>query len=103
MSLNNITLVGSATFCSVLKLSCDLIRRYTVLYFLPKKSLLLPTNDIIRGLVVSQNGANIHTTMPISLFYLQTNLYTSVANYILFCSLVKWALYASQNCDLLKK
>ena len=60
VSLNNITLVGSATFCSVLKLSCELLRRYTVLYFLPKKLLLLPTNDTIKSLVVSQNGANIH-------------------------------------------
>ena len=45
VSLNEITLVGSATLCSILKLSCDLIRLYTVLYFLPKMSILLPSNN----------------------------------------------------------
>ena len=97
VSLNNITLVGSATFCSFLKLSCELLCRYTVLYFLPKKSLLLLTNDTIKSLVDSQNGANIHTTVPISLYYLPINLYTSVADYILFSSLMEWALHAAQN------
>ena len=33
LSLNDLTLVGSATFCSILKLSCVLIRWYIVLYF----------------------------------------------------------------------
>ena len=47
MGLNDITLVGRATFCSILTLSFDLIRRYIVLYFLQKKSILLPTNDNI--------------------------------------------------------
>ena len=31
-------LVDSATFCSILKLSCDLIRRYIVLYFFTQKA-----------------------------------------------------------------
>ena len=34
--LNDLTLVGSATMCSILKLSWDLFRWYIVLYFLPK-------------------------------------------------------------------
>ena len=59
-----------------------LIRRYIVLYFLPKKSLLLPTYYEIRGLVGSQNGANIHMSVPTSLQYLATNLYTSVVDLI---------------------
>ena len=63
LSPNDLTLVGSATFCSILKLSCVLIRRYIVLYFLQKKSFLLPTNDKIIGLVVRQNGANIHWSL----------------------------------------
>ena len=67
LSLNDLTLVGSATFCSILKLSCVLISPYIVLYFLPKKSILLPTNHKIRGIIGSQNGANIHKSVPISL------------------------------------
>ena len=50
-------MVGSAPFCQVLKLSFALIGRYIVLEFLPKKTLLLPTNYEIRGLIVSQSGA----------------------------------------------
>ena len=60
-------MVGRATFCSILKLSFDLIRRHIVLYFLPKRPFLLPTNHKIRGLVGSQNGASIHWSVPISL------------------------------------
>ena len=37
LSLNNLTLVGTATFCLILKLYFDLICRNIVLYFLPKK------------------------------------------------------------------
>ena len=37
-SLNDPTLVGTATFCSILKLSCDLIRHYIVLYFCTQKA-----------------------------------------------------------------
>ena len=59
--LNDIILVGRAMFCSILKLSFDLIRRYIVLYFLPKKSILLPTNDKITGIIGSQNGPNVHS------------------------------------------
>ena len=66
LSLNDLTLVGSATFCSILKLSCVLIRRYIVLYFLPRKPILLPTNDKIKGLVIRQYGANIHWSVPTS-------------------------------------
>ena len=38
LSVNDISLVGSPTFCSILKLSCDLIGRYIVLYFFTKKA-----------------------------------------------------------------
>ena len=93
MSLNDITLVGSATFCSILKLSCDLIRRYTVLYFLPKMSILLPTNDKITGLVCSQNGANIYWSVPTSLQDPAINLYTSVVDFLKFRHLVESPLY----------
>ena len=82
MSLNDIALVGRATFCSILKLSCDLICGYTVLYFLPKRSLLLPTNDEITGLVGSQNGANIYTSVPISLSPLPTNVYLYTSSFV---------------------
>ena len=70
----DISFVGSVTFCSILKLSCDLIRRYVVPYFLQKKSLLLPTYYEIRGLAGSQDSAHIHSSVPTSL----TNLYTLV-------------------------
>ena len=53
-------MVSRATFCSILKLSLHLIRRYIVLCFLPKNPVLLPTNDKIKGLIGSQNGASIH-------------------------------------------
>ena len=33
LSPNDISLVGSAPFFSILKLFCDLMRRYIVLYF----------------------------------------------------------------------
>ena len=46
------------------------------------RPLLLPTNNKIRVLVGSQNGANIHTSVPIRLHYLPTNPYTSVVNFI---------------------
>ena len=110
--LNDITLVGRATFCSILKLSFDLIRRYIVLYFLPRKSVLLPTNHKIRGLNGSQNGTNIHTSVPISVQVPPTNLYTSVFDFIYFRRLVESPLEAFQwrtqgesrgNCKLLKK
>ena len=90
--VNDITLVGSNTFCSFLKLSCDLIRRYTLLYFLPKKLFLLPTNDGITGLVGSQDGANTHSSVPKSLQYLATNLYISVVDFIYFRRPVEEAL-----------
>ena len=60
LNVNDETLVGHGTFCSILKLSFDLICRYIALYFLPKKSLLLPINYEMRGLFVSQDGANIY-------------------------------------------
>ena len=66
-----------------------LIRSYIVPYFLLKKSLLLPTYYEIRGLVGSQNGANIHMSVPQSLQYLPTNLYTSVVDFIYFRRLVE--------------
>ena len=66
-----------------------LIRRYIVLYFLPKKSFLLPTYYGIRGLVGSQNGANIHLSVPTSLQDPAINLYMSVVDFIYFCRLVE--------------
>ena len=88
VSLNDITLVGSATFCSILKLSCDVIHRYTVLYFLPKRSILLPTNDRITGLVGSQNSANILSSVPTSLQDPVINLYMPVVDFLKFRHLV---------------
>ena len=60
--------------------------------FLPKRPLLLPTNHKIRGLVSSQNCANIRTSMPISLQDLAINLYTSVVDFIYFRRPVEEAL-----------
>ena len=71
-----------------------LFRRYIVLYFLPKKSLLLPTYYEIRGLVGTQDGTNIHLSVPISLYYLPTYLDTSVADFIYFRHLVESPLIA---------
>ena len=89
LGLNYITLAGRATFCSILKLSFDLICWYIVLYFLPKKLILLPTNDKITGLVGSQNGANIHSSLPTSLQDPAINLYTSVVDFIYFRRLME--------------
>ena len=60
-----------------------------VLYFLPKKSIRLPTNDEIIGLVVHQNGANIHLSVPTSLYYLPFYIHTSVVAFIYFRLLVE--------------
>ena len=38
LGLNDRTLVGSATFCLILKLSCDFIHHYIVLYLFFKKA-----------------------------------------------------------------
>ena len=73
-------------------LFCDSICRYSVLYFLPKRPLLLPTNYEIIGLVVSQNSANIYLSVPTSLQYLPTNLYKSVVDFVYFRRLVEEAL-----------
>ena len=43
----------------------------------------------IRGLVGSQNGTNIHMSVPTSLQYLPTNLYTLVVVFIYFRRLVE--------------
>ena len=77
-----------------------LIRWYIVPYFLLKKSLLLPTNYEIRGLVGSQNGANIHMSVPKSLQYLPTNLYTSMVDFIFFWRLVESPLDSLYGCML---
>ena len=53
-----------------------------VLYIFPKQPLLLPTKCRIRGLVVRQNDTNPHLLVPTSLYYLQTDLYTSVVAFI---------------------
>ena len=92
LSLNDISLVGRATFWSILKLSFDLIRRYIVPYYLPKKSILLPTNDKIKGLIGSQDGANIPSSVPTSLQDPVINLYKSVVDFIHVRRLVEWAL-----------
>ena len=89
VGLNDKTSVGRATFCSILKLSFDLIRQYIVLYFLPKNSILLPTNDKITGLVIRQNGANVHKSVPTRLYYLPTYVYTSAVYFIYFRRLVE--------------
>ena len=60
---------------------------------LPKKQSLLPTNDKIKGLIRSQNGANIHTLVPTYLQDPAINLYTSVVDLIYFCRLVESPLY----------
>ena len=91
LSLNFITLVSSVN-CSILKLSCDIIRRYVVLYFLPKKSLLLQTYYEIRGLVSSHNGANMHSSVPTILYHLLTNIYTTVVDLIYVYRLMEPAL-----------
>ena len=75
-----------------IKLSIDLIHRYIVLYFLPKKSILLPTNDKIKGLIGSQDGANIPSSVPNSLQDPAINLYKSVVDFIHVRRLVEWAL-----------
>ena len=75
-----------------LKLSFDLIRRYIVLYFLPKTSILLLTNDKIKGLIGSQDGANIPSSVPTSLHDPAINLYKSAVDFIYFRRLVEWAL-----------
>ena len=68
-------------------------RWYIVLYFLSKTPLLLLTNHKIRGLVGSQNGANIHSSMPTSLQDPAINLHTSVVDFIYFRRLVESPLY----------
>ena len=85
LCLNYIILVGSTTICL----------NFVVLFvgtlyciFYKKKSLLLPTYYEIRGLVGSQDGTNIHSSVPISLYYLPINLDTSVADFIYFRRLV---------------
>ena len=92
LSINDKTLVGSGTSYLILKLSFDLNRCYIVLYFLPKMSLLLPTNYEIEGLVFSQDSTNIHESVPTSLVSPATNLYTSVVVFIDFRRLVESTL-----------
>ena len=43
-------------------------------------------------LVVCQKDANLHSSVPTSLYYLVTNLYKSVADFTIFRWLVEWAL-----------
>ena len=38
LSVNDLTLVGSATFCPILKLSFDFIGRYIILYFFTQRA-----------------------------------------------------------------
>ena len=80
----------SLPFCSFLKLSCDLSSRYVY----KKKIVLLPTKCKIRPFVGRQNDVNIHLSVPISLCYSATNLYTSVVYFNCSCRLVESALEA---------
>ena len=85
---------------------CGLIHRYIVLYFLPKKSFLLPTYYEIRGLVGSQNGANIHSSVQTSLQDPAINLYTSVVDLIYFRRLhvgIAWIFLKSKFISKSKK
>ena len=95
--LKDRTLVGSAIFVINLKLSCGFIFRYIVLCFYPKKPLLLPTKCKIRGLVICQDDAMFHSLVPTSLYYLPSNLYTSVVDFIYVCRLVESALYPNSQ------
>ena len=52
----------------------------------------MPTKYRIRPLVVCQNGPNINTSVPKSLQYPATNLFTSVVDFIYFRRLVEEAL-----------
>ena len=55
--------------------------------------LLLPINNKIKGLVGSQNGANIYRSAPIRLQDPAIYLYTSVVDFIHVRRLVESALY----------
>ena len=82
-------LVTCTRICLILKLSCGLFRRYIVLYFLPKKTLFLPTNIGIQKFVGRQNDANVHSWVPKSLEHLAMNLYTWVVDFIYIHRLVE--------------
>ena len=88
--------------CSILKLSIDLIRRYIVLYFLPKTPHLLPTNGKITRLVSSQNDANIPSLVPIWCLHSATNPSWSAAEFLLFRRPVEWALECKQDTIVLR-
>ena len=66
---------------------------YIVLSFLPQNPLLRPTNHKIRASVGSQDGAYFHWSVPTSLCYLPTNLYTSVVDFIYVRPPVESALH----------
>ena len=59
------------------------------MFILPKTPHLLPTSYEIKGLVGSQNGAYIHSSVSTSPYYLPTNLYKSVVDFTYFRWLVK--------------
>ena len=74
-------------------IKCTLPRRYILLYFLQKKEiLLLPRKYEIKGFVIHQNDTNIHLSVPTSLHYPTMNLYILLADFVLFCRLMEWAL-----------
>ena len=54
---------------------------YIVPYFLQKKIVLLPTKCKIRPFVRHQKDANIHWSVPTSLYDPVINLYTSVVHF----------------------
>ena len=79
------TLVSSATFCLILEQSpCLIATLYSTLFFLQKMSLILPTNHKIRGLVISQRRASIHSSVHTSLHCPAIILYTSVVDFVYF-------------------
>ena len=59
-----------------------------------KKIVLLPTKRKIRPFVGCQKDANIHLSVPTSLYDPAINLYTSVVHFIKFRRLVESALYS---------
>ena len=92
VGLKDISLVGRATFCFILKLSFDLIRRYIVLYFLPKTPHLLPNKS--KKMRFSRQPER--RLFPLAGAYkstVPTNLYTSVVDFIYFRQLVESSLY----------
>ena len=76
---------------------CYILLEFTaILWFnlLPYCTKLLTKNSALplTKYKISQNSANIHSSMPISLWYLATNLYTSAVDFVKFHRLLEEAL-----------